>query len=50
MSLHPYKPVPWETFTLIPTRRAHRRAMTMRAFLILVALAMLAGALFAFNH
>lgn len=47
MTLHPYEPVPWESFVVIPTPRARRRTLTFRAFAILAALAIVTGGLVA---
>lgn len=50
MTIDPYKPIPWEAFTLIPTPRQRRATNFARTFAILCALAVICGALAAFNH
>lgn len=48
MTLHPYKPVPWESFTLIKTPRTRRARPHI--LLILAALAIVSGALVAVSQ
>ena len=45
-----YERIPWESFALILTPRARRRAMTARAFIYLCAIALACGSLFAVSQ
>lgn len=50
MTLHPYKPIPWETFTLVEPPTSTRRRTRTRIFYILAGIAVAVGSLFGLNH
>lgn len=37
MILHPYKPIPWETFTVVPCRDPRRSRTPITTYVIVVA-------------